>query len=421
MSSSDIAIAVRGLSKAYTIRHGVEDHNTLAEMLLARVRQPFRRATRETFWALKDVSFEIKKGESVGIVGRNGAGKSTMFKLLSRITEPTGGEIDLYGRLASLLEVGTGFHPELTGRENIYLYGAILGMRRPEIARQFDAIVDFAGVEQFLDTPVKRYSSGMYVRLAFAVAAHLEAEILLVDEVLAVGDAAFQKRCLGKMTDLAQSGRTVAFVSHNMQAVAALCNRVILLNSGTVERDGDPKSVIAAYLTRTASSDGVSTRRPGSGQLRFTSIAPTAEHFTCADPKEVRFTLQAETNRPQHFQVACHIIDERGSILLQCDSSLVCEGFDADEQINGRFVLRTPWLRPGRYRVDFFCFDHGIIDSVEHACTITVLPVLPYSQVASEGSTRHGAVFADFSYELIDQDVPTGVGEGVRVLSSGGH
>src|SRR5881392_2128830 len=185
MSNSDIAVAVRGLSKSYTIAHNQEKHSTFAEAVLHRMKRPFERAERETFWALKDVEFDIKKGDVVGIIGRNGAGKSTLLKILSRITEPTAGEIDLYGRIGSLLEVGTGFHQELTGRENVYLNGAILGMRRREIDKQFDAIVDFAGVEKFLDTPVKRYSSGMYVRLAFAVAAHLNPDILLIDEVLA--------------------------------------------------------------------------------------------------------------------------------------------------------------------------------------------------------------------------------------------
>src|SRR5579862_8188748 len=224
MSSSDIAISVRGLSKSYTIAHDDPKHNTLAETLLARLKNPLRRSRGETFWALKDVSFDVKKGEVVGIIGRNGAGKSTLLKILSRITQPTSGEIDLYGRVGSLLEVGTGFHPELTGRENIFLNGAILGMRKAEIRSRFDAIVAFAGVEQFIDTPVKRYSSGMYVRLAFSVAAHLNPEILIVDEVLAVGDADFQRKCIGKMQDVSRSGRTVLLVSHSMPVVLRLCS-----------------------------------------------------------------------------------------------------------------------------------------------------------------------------------------------------
>ena len=215
-----------------------------------KLRHPFEKVERETFWALNDVSFDIQKGDVVGIIGRNGAGKSTLLKILSRITEPTKGRIDLYGRVGSLLEVGTGFHPELTGRENIFLNGAILGMKKSEIARQFDAIVDFAEVAQFLDTPVKRYSSGMYVRLAFAVAAHLNPEILIVDEVLAVGDAQFQRKCLGKMQDVADSGRTVLFVSHNMATVRNLCTSGILLGNGTVKFKGSPENSIGHYLAQ---------------------------------------------------------------------------------------------------------------------------------------------------------------------------
>jgi lipopolysaccharide transport system ATP-binding protein len=255
-SERDLALSVRGLCKSYTIDHQRgERHSTLAESLLARARRPFRRAERETFWALRDVSFDVSKGEVVGIIGRNGAGKSTLLKVLSRITEPTAGEVDAYGPVGSLLEVGTGFHPELTGRENIYLNGAILGMAKAEIRRQFDAIVDFAGVEKFLDTPVKRYSSGMYVRLAFAVAAHLRSDILIVDEVLAVGDAEFQDKCLGKMKDVSTDGRTVLFVSHNMSAIGALCRQVVHLDRGRTEGVcGDVRGTIARYLR--AGADG---------------------------------------------------------------------------------------------------------------------------------------------------------------------
>lgn len=244
-----LALSARGLGKSYTLLQNTVRHDTLGESLTHRLRNPLHRPTRETFWALQDVDFDIYEGDVVGVIGRNGAGKSTLLKILSRITVPTTGQIDLYGRVGSLLEVGTGFHPELTGRENIYLNGAILGMTRREINRQFAAIVEFAEVTQFLDTPVKRYSSGMYVRLAFAVAAHLNPEILIVDEVLAVGDAAFQRKCLGKMQDVARSeGRTVLFVSHNMAAVRTLCNRAILLKNGRVLMDGDTDSVVAQYV-----------------------------------------------------------------------------------------------------------------------------------------------------------------------------
>lgn len=252
------------VSKQYRIGAREAAYETLRDSITSAVRAPFRRLQRgnttgdsPTIWALKDVSFEIAAGEVVGIIGRNGAGKSTLLKVLSRITEPTRGRVELYGRVASLLEVGTGFHPELTGRENIYLNGAILGMRKVEIQRKFDEIVAFSEVEQFIDTPVKHYSSGMYVRLAFAVAAHLEPEILIVDEVLSVGDAQFQKKCLGKMSAIAKQGRTVLFVSHNMSAVSRLCERAILLVDGRVQAQGPVNDVVGSYLSSTFSSAAI--------------------------------------------------------------------------------------------------------------------------------------------------------------------
>ena len=248
-------VRVENLSKQYSIGTREAAYDTLRESIAEAVRAPLRRLrgrngkrSVDTIWALKDASFEVEPGEVVGIIGRNGAGKSTLLKVLSRITEPTTGRVELFGRLASLLEVGTGFHPELTGRENIYLNGAILGMRKTEIARKFDEIVAFSELRQFLDTPVKRYSSGMYMRLAFAVASHLEPEILLVDEVLAVGDASFQKKCLGKMGDVAKEGRTVLFVSHNMTAVKSLCRGAIWLDTGKIVKAGEVNEVVADYL-----------------------------------------------------------------------------------------------------------------------------------------------------------------------------
>jgi lipopolysaccharide transport system ATP-binding protein len=254
----DTVIRVEGLSKKYIIGHQRNGSDGLRHKLNDLLTAPLRRfrqlpsanhhAPSETFWALKDINFEVARGEIVGIIGRNGAGKSTLLKVLSRITEPTTGRVRIRGRVASLLEVGTGFHSELTGRENIFLNGAILGMTREEIKRKFDEMVAFAEVEKFLDTPVKRYSSGMYVRLAFAVAAHLEPEILIVDEVLAVGDAQFQKKCLGKMEQVGKDGRTVLFVSHNMAAVAALCTRAIQLRDGEIAAQGGAKEQIEHYL-----------------------------------------------------------------------------------------------------------------------------------------------------------------------------
>lgn len=264
--SSDLAIRVHGLGKQYRIGASRARYLTFRETLTEALAAPFRKAGRllrgqaagtagseERIWALKDVSFEIRRGEIVGVIGSNGAGKSTLLKVLSRITEPTEGHAEVLGRVGSLLEVGTGFHPELTGRENVYLNGAILGMKRAEIAQKLDEIVSFAEIEKFMDTPVKHYSSGMYLRLAFAVAAHLEPEILLVDEVLAVGDAAFQRKCLGRIGTVADQGRTVLFVSHNMTALQSLCHRALWLSDGSLHQDGDAKTVVSGYL-RSATS-----------------------------------------------------------------------------------------------------------------------------------------------------------------------
>jgi lipopolysaccharide transport system ATP-binding protein len=310
---SDVAIKVEGLGKRYRIGANQEAYRTLREKLNNTALAPFRaakhlftrngaaqsakgkeqsgnngssplalsplrsRASRDnTFWALKDISFEVKRGEVVGIIGRNGAGKSTLLKILSRITEPTEGYADIHGRIASLLEVGTGFHPELTGRENIYLNGSILGMKRAEINRKFDEIVAFAEIDKFIDTPVKHYSSGMYVRLAFAVAAHLDPEILLVDEVLAVGDAAFQKKCVGKMSDVAKEGRTVLFVSHNMQVISKLCEECLLLSNGAVKIKGPTHQVVREYLLESNTQScavidltSENIKRSGTGSSRF--------------------------------------------------------------------------------------------------------------------------------------------------------
>ncbi len=267
------AITIENLSKRYTIGHQQAKDDGLRHTLENAVRAPFEwfrtgrrgKVQEVDFWALKDISLQIKQGEVVGIIGRNGAGKSTLLKLLSRITIPTEGRISIDGRVASLLEVGTGFHKELTGRENVFLNGAILGMSRAEIIRKFDEIVDFAEIEEFIDTPVKRYSSGMYVRLAFAVAAHLEPEIMIVDEVLAVGDASFQKKCLGKMGTFAQSGRTILFVSHNAEAVRTLCKRAIWLKEGRLHRDGDTDEIIEEYFNSLSSEFAFSCASPEYG------------------------------------------------------------------------------------------------------------------------------------------------------------
>ncbi|MEQ9620628.1 ABC transporter ATP-binding protein [Coleofasciculus chthonoplastes] len=304
---SDTVIQVENLSKKYIIGHQQQERYTALRDVMAngakslgqRLLKPWGKQSAnsayEEFWALKDVSFEVKQGDRIGIIGRNGAGKSTLLKILSRITEPTTGRIRIKGRVASLLEVGTGFHPELTGRENIYLNGAILGMSKAEIKRKFDEIVDFAGIEKFLDTPVKRYSSGMYVRLAFAVAAHLEPEILIVDEVLAVGDAVFQKKCLGKMEDVAKQGRTVLFVSHNMQAISTLTHNCLLLSKGQCVYWGNTEGGITEYLREGCNEELVYTDLPSDFEPRITRVElHTSEPNNTqihGEPMEVHFEI----------------------------------------------------------------------------------------------------------------------------------
>lgn len=336
-----IAIRCEGLSKQYRIGEQ-ERYKALRDVITDAATAPFRRIrsalngngsstrnpgleARNSFWALDDVSFEVKRGEVLGIIGRNGAGKSTLLKILSRITKPTHGRAEIHGRVGSLLEVGTGFHPELTGRENIYLNAAILGMRKAEVERNFDEIVAFAEVEKFIDTPVKRYSSGMYVRLAFAVAAHMETEILLVDEVLAVGDSQFQKKCLGKMGDVAKEGRTILFVSHNMQAVQSLCSRALSIESGRSSAVGDVKSVVSAYLA------GMSELKhkinwshqlaPGNHEVRLMSLAVYSENGnTGAFSSSENVTVELEFIAQRHNLELCigfDIVNSEGVVVLR--------------------------------------------------------------------------------------------------------
>ena len=323
--ANDVAISVRGLSKAYSIAQGGLKRPNFRELVIDRVKHPFQRTKMETFWALKDVRFDVKKGDVVGIIGRNGAGKSTLLKIMSRIVEPTEGEIDLYGRVGSLLEVGTGFHGELTGRENIYLNGAILGMKREEIRKHFDEIVDFAEVEKFLDTPVKRYSSGMYVRLAFAVAAHLNPEILIVDEVLAVGDSEFQKKCLGKMGDVAKGGRTVLFVSHNMAAVTALCKRAILLAKGRVVHDGDVEDIVGEYVRMFKTTGGAvrwdnPPEAPGNEHIRLHSVRTLSGGEATADvniDEDIHIEIEFWNRDPGAMLcTSIHLLDQMGTCVL---------------------------------------------------------------------------------------------------------
>ncbi len=323
----DLAIRVAGLGKQYRLGAQQERYSTLRDQvrkwasapLRTLLRRARRGAGRPTFWALKGVSFEVNRGEVVGIIGRNGAGKSTLLKVLSRITEPTEGEVDIHGRVGSLLEVGTGFHPELTGRENVFLNGAILGMRRSEIARKFDEIVAFAEVEKFIDTPVKHYSSGMYTRLAFAVAAHLEPEILIVDEVLAVGDAEFQKKCLGKMNEVARGGRTVLFVSHNMAAIRQLCQRGLLLRKGELAFHGEVNACADLYGSLTAKGGGRIldhvTKRSSAVTVERVTVdgSESYEVYLTGGRRELVLEMAGTAHLPVHGSLQAWLYDSQGT------------------------------------------------------------------------------------------------------------
>ena len=338
-------IRASGIAKRFDIvanRDRAVQFNTLAEWIVKSLRG---RARPETLWALRDVSFEVAAGEVIGIIGHNGAGKSTLLKIISLITEPTRGELEIVGRVGSLLDVGIGFHPELSGRENVFLNGAILGMRRSEITRKFDEIVAFAGTEAFLDTPVKHYSSGMYMRLAFAVAAHLDPEILIVDEVLAVGDAAFQKKCLGKMGDVAKQGRTVLFVSHNLGAVRSLCTRGIVLSGGAMQFDGAVDEAIARYLSSAAdrgAQDGQVTF--GSGGLAFDDLAVLSVRLR-NQAGEVRalFDAMEPIAIDIEYEVTARLRGARTVIALVTSEGEVA--FQSTDQ-----QTRDAEQRPGRYR-----------------------------------------------------------------------
>src|SRR5262245_55934869 len=391
---SDIAIRLDKVSKQYSIGKSPAGYKTLSETLTHIAALPLRRQRRnlqahangldqETFWALRDVSFEVKHGEVVGIIGRNGAGKSTLLKILSRITEPTLGVGTINGRVGSLLEVGTGFHPELTGRENIYLNGAILGMRRAEIAGKFDEIVDFAEVDRFVDTPVKHYSSGMYLRLAFSVAAHLEPEILLVDEVLAVGDAAFQKKCLGKMQNVADTGRTVLFVSHNMAAVQALCGRGIYLSEGHVVCDTTADEAVRSYVAGFTSGARrpltLRTDRKGSGNLRFTACWIENKQGMKIDRAmvgdDIRFCFAYKATKPsRNVYVAFNLQEQIGDAIINCNTTDVGQDLVLVPE-EGVFVCEIQKfpLRAGRYVGNLDCRVQGVLtDWIQGAFTVDI-------------------------------------------------
>jgi lipopolysaccharide transport system ATP-binding protein len=376
-----VAIEAQGLSKQYRIGQYQAGYETLRETMTRAAKRLVGREheqQREDIWALQDVSFQVEESEVLGVIGRNGAGKTTLLKILTRITTPTHGSAEIRGRVGSLLEVGTGFHPELTGRENVYLNGSILGMKRREITRKFSDIVDFSGIEKFIDTPVKRYSSGMYVRLAFSVAAHLEPEILLVDEVLAVGDAEFQRRCLGRMEELSGSGRTVLFVSHNMQAVSQLCDRAILLDGGKVVREGPSAEVVANYLqevggagsTRTW-SDGDSA--PGDDLVRLRSVRVVDTEGAAVDAADVRRPVGIaiafaglRADRPVFPKIKLRT--ERGEVAFNAiDTSPRWR----EAAPSGEYAA-TAWI-PGNF------LNEGLVYVDVHVCSIGTLKLHPHA------------------------------------------
>ena len=388
---SDTAIRAEKLSKKYSLGAAKVHHNTLRDHLVGSLKSLFKKERRPSqdasiFWALQGVSLEIKQGEVVGIIGRNGAGKSTLLKILARITDPTTGMAEIHGRVGSLLEVGTGFHSELTGRENTYLNGAILGMTKKEIDRKFDEIVAFAEVERFVDTPVKHYSSGMYLRLAFAVAAHLEPEILLIDEVLAVGDIAFQRKCLGKMGDVAKQGRTILFVSHNMAAVESLCSTAYLLENGQLVESGTTKTVIDAYLSTIPTLCNTSLEhrpdREGSGRLRFTDIELRLDEGVPTEVAQTGKTLlisvayTSTSDTLKNVEMSIDIFAQNGQCMLMLNNEMSGTNFESVPGV-GRFscrVERFP-LSPGQYPITLFCRVNGIIaDWVSAAILLTVEP-----------------------------------------------
>lgn len=378
---SEVAISVNGLGKQYKIGGPRKSYDRLGYQIADALASPFRRASRllrgqalsaseldDTIWALKDVSFEVNHGEVIGIIGGNGAGKSTLLKILSRITEPTEGYVDVYGRIGSLLEVGTGFHPELTGGENIYLNGAILGMTKKEIDRKFSEIVEFAEIGKFINTPVKFYSSGMYVRLAFSVAAHLDPEILVVDEVLAVGDIAFQKKCLGKMGDVARTGRTVLFVSHNMAVIRALCERGICLRKGHIIADGSAGAVVDTYLKSLEQITQINLAdrqdRSGRGLVKLTNLTIT-DGETSGSPLiksggPVKFIFEV-SGKLANLSVGFVIMDDLGQPISMFKSDIPAPDDKMIESGRAVFTCEVDELMlvPGRYRVDVFIRGGG--------------------------------------------------------------
>lgn len=415
---SDTIIKVENLGKCYLIGHEKqESYTALRDVMVNNIKgwgrgmkQMFQKGndamvtgdTIEEFWAVKNVSFEIKRGEAIGIIGRNGAGKSTLLKLLSRITEPSAGRIHMRGRVASLLEVGTGFHPELTGRENIYLNGAVLGMSRVEIKEKFDEIVAFSGIEKFLDTPVKRYSSGMYVRLAFAVAAHLEPEILVVDEVLAVGDAEFQKKCLGKMEDVSKNqGRTVLFVSHNMGVIAQLCKKCIVLNKGGVEFFGDTQTAIELYLRGNNSGDNTGNyvnKKNNYNVIKVAEIGLTDEKkdptskFRHDEPVVVHIDVEAQEANLADVTLGVAVLDKMKNKVF---TTMHKPHLNGSQKSQLSCSIPANFLTPGMYSLDVALFS-GAGNVYEYLSDKTTFDIFDNgSEFAAFDGNNYGNVFAN--------------------------
>jgi lipopolysaccharide transport system ATP-binding protein len=406
--SADLAVSARGVGKRYQLGERGSGYGLLTERL-GRLPRRGQRERRPEFWALQDVDFEVEKGETFGIIGHNGAGKSTLLKILSRVTPPTVGGVDLEGRVGALLEVGTGFHPELTGAENVFLNGALLGMRRHEVAKRFDEIVAFAEVEKFIDTPVKRYSSGMYLRLAFAVAAHLEPEILIVDEVLSVGDLAFQEKCLGRMENVAGQGRTVLFVSHNLAAVSNLCSRSMLLNGGHKITEGNSEEVIKEYVRAVRSGAAVRLDermdRDGSGRLRFTELLyrqggePT-DVLRTGEDAEVILRYQTQDGKPvRNVNFALGVYSLIGDRLLHLTTELSGDRFD---ELSGEGEIacrleRCP-LPQGSYVLTLFSHAGGeVLDYVQRAAEFVVAGG-DYYGTGQSPPTDHNSVLIDYAW-----------------------
>jgi len=406
-------IAAENVGKQYQIGTQSAAYSTMREALTNAVfslRRVGNRSDRnkQKIWALRDVSFTVNPGEVVGIIGRNGAGKSTLLKILSRVTEPTEGRVVLHGRVGSLLEVGTGFHPELTGRENVLLNGSILGMSRKEILRQFDQIVDFAEVRQFIDTPVKRYSSGMYLRLAFAVAAHLEPEILVVDEVLAVGDVSFQKKCLGKMGEVAKEGRTVLFVSHNMAAISALCTKAMVLSQGCIDFPvGEVRTAVDKYLSRvneiTQTELGRRTDRQGEGRIRIVHFAVfdrngnEQEYLASGQEVDLRMYYECHENaRPKNITVAIGISSPAGGFVALLSNQLTAEAFDQlpDRGVFSCQLEKLP-LAPGSYTLNLIVRQNDVVqDWIQEAVNI-VVEAGDFYGTGRMPPVSHGGVFLE--------------------------